>query len=604
MKTKILRNTLSGTLFGLVLPHIRLVAIVAILLGSDVVRVQSSDDPVTISKHGIDIEIESEGRIFGLEAIQSDNVVLPDNAGPVPGLPLPPQVQLRGPNTQVNDPNLDNIQVFPGFRPFVNYTQSETSLAAWGQNLVATYNSSANQPLVQVPGGLFFTQRFLSGFSTSNDGGKTWVSGFIPPVAGSPFTFGDPAIDVDRMGNFYFSGLGADASGLFTIQVNKSTDGGRTWSNAVVVQQDDGGDKEWIAVGKDPLVPGRDNVYVTWTSFQDDGSAQLRFGRSTDAGATWATKTIFAPAADPDPTHPQNSLSFSQPYVDPVTGFFYVAFAQFSNADQDFLRLMVSRDAGETFSFVSFNAPGSPIPDGLPVTQSGEIIDMGSGGIRLGIHAGPPSAGRFGLRQFRQVSRLVTQPGFAARNGSLYLAWSNSTSNSFGDPNADSNILYVRSTDGGTTWTSPIQVNPSVAGDRHHVLPSLSIGNNPIDVFIAYYTQHRTSETVDVDLATSHDGGATFASNRNVRVTGTSFVLPPNVNRLTTAPTPTTNYDRTIQPGYSLGEYLSVNAANGSVFVLWGDARNTVVEPVNPLSPLSGVTHSQQDVFIQKVHVP
>jgi hypothetical protein len=44
-----------------------------------------------------------------------------------------------------------------------------------------------------------------------------------------------------------------------------------------------------------------------------------------------------------------------------------------------------------------------------------------------------------------------------------------------------------------------------------------------------------------------------------------------------------------------------VKSANGSVYVLWGDARKNVTEPVNPLSPLSGQTHSQQDVMFQKV---
>jgi hypothetical protein len=37
---------------------------------------------------------------------------------------------------------------------------------------------------------------------------------------------------------------------------------------------------------------------------------------------------------------------------------------------------------------------------------------------------------------------------------------------------------------------------------------------------------------------------------------------------------------------------------------LWGDARNSVTEPVNPLDPISGLTHSQQDVFFQEVKAP
>ena len=110
---------------------------------------------------------------------------------------------------------------------------------------------------------------------------------------------------------------------------------------------------------------------------------------------------------------------------------------------------------------------------------------MGSGGFRPGIHAGPASAGRFGLRLFRNVNRLLPfQPAFAARNGVLYLAWSNSTSPVFGDPNGKSNVLFIRSDDGGATWTAPIQVNPTVATDLHHVVPSLAIDTDPNDVHV------------------------------------------------------------------------------------------------------------------------
>lgn len=580
----------------------RLMVAALVMLAIPLVRGDDDEGAITaINKAGFEIDERSIGRVLADEMLATGNVVLQDAITPVPQLFTAPQIQLRGGNTQANDGALDNIQIFAGFRPFVSFTQSETSLAANGRRIVATYNTSANQPLIPNPSGpgLVFQHRFLSGFSSSTDGGQTWTSGFLPPVPGSQFTFGDPSADVDRFGNFYFAGLGTNAAGAFTIQVNKSTDGGATWSPAVVVQQDDGGDKEWLAVGSDPSVRSRDNIYVTWTSFQNTG-AQLRFARSIDGGVTWTTKTIFAPPTNPNPLMPQNVLQFTTPYVDRLTGRLYVPFVQFSNSDEDFIRILASDDAGDTFHFLDFNVPGALLPSVLPIVQAGELIDMGTGGVRLGIHAGPPSAGRFGLRQFVQVSRLITQPSFAARDRNLWLIWPNSTSPFFGDPDGRSNVLLIRSDDGGATWTSPIQVNPDVTTDAHHVLAALTIDNDPNDVHVLYYTQHR-DESVDVDMANSRDGGASFLENRAVRVTSTNFVLPPTVIRLTAAPTPTTNYDRTIQPGYSLGEYLSVRSANGSVYALWGDARNSVTEPVNALDPLSGVTHSQQDVFFQKV---
>ena len=553
-----------------------------------------------VTKLGQDMDVRSGTRI-----ISDDNapggIILPELAGGAGGGLTVPQIQLRGGNVQVNDPGQTFVQIFPGFRPFVRATRSEVSAAASGRNIVVTYNNSTGIHVIPNPHGpgLIADRVMLSGYSTSNDGGATFTSAYMPPSVGGAETFGDPSIGVDRHGNFFFANLAADAK-HGTIQVNTSTDGGNTWSPGVVVQEDDASDKEWLAVGPDPAVKSRDNVYVTWTSFQP-AACELRFGRSIDGGATFTAKTIFVPTSDPNPTHPQNCLTFSNPVVDEVTGSLYVPFLHFSNADQDFIQMLISDDAGETFHFATFNIPGAPDPTVMPVTQPGELTECGGTNFRLTIHtklnAGP---GKFGLPRYVQASRMTLQPALAARNGTLYLAWSNSTSPFFGDPAGNSNILFVRSNDGGHSWTAPIVVNP-VLSDKHHVLPALAIDHNPNSVHITYYTQHN-DDTLDLDMANSHDGGNTFPVDRTLRVSSTSFDLPPTNIPLSGAPNFTaTNYDRQIQQCYALGEYQSVTTANGSVYAAWGDTRNQITEPTNSLDPISGQTHPEEDVFVQKV---
>ena len=554
----------------------------------------------SINKLGMEIDIRSGSRILE-DDLASQSVILPDGASSVSGGSTVPQIKLRGGNLQANDPGWDYVQIFPGFRPFVRATQSEVSVAAFNKNIVATFNDSSGIHVSENPSGpgLIVDAVQLSSYSVSNDGGKTWMAGRMPGSAGTSTTFGDPSVGVDRHGVFYFANLAADADGNGTIQVNKSLDGGNTWSEGAIVQQDDGSDKEWLAVGPDPGSKNRDNVYVTWTSFQDDGSCQLRFGRSTDGGMTWSARTIYAPGTNPDPTYPTNCLSFSNPVVDPITGVLYVPFLHFSNADQDFIQMVISDDAGETFHFATFNVPGAPDPTVMPVTQPGELTACGGTNLRLTIHtsanAGPD--GFFGLPRYINASRMTLQPAIAARNGTLFLAWSNSTSPFWGD-GSGSNILFVRSTDGGMTWSAPIQVNPAGTTDTQHVLPALAIDKDPNDVHITYYTQH-SNGTLDLDMANSHDGGGTFPANRTVRVTSTSMNLPPSNVALSS--TAATNYDRQIAVCYALGEYQSVTTANGSVYAGWGDTRNQITEPVDPLDPLSGQTHSQEDVFFQKV---
>lgn len=561
-----------------------------------------------VSKNGEDLELRSAGKMLADEVLSGQVVFTPDepttqNTSLDTGEP-----SLVGPNVQVNDPALDNIQIFPGFRPFLHFTESESTVAAFGQNVVVSYNSSAGLVVGPNPNGpgLIFTQVLLSGYSFSSDGGHTFTSGFVPPAPNVGLqTFGDGVVVVDRGGNFYYASLGAgvgsDGNIHGAVVVNKSTDGGRTFGPGVVAGIDDGSDKNWIAVGPDPQDPSRDNVYVTWTTFSSTGSA-VSFAVSKDGGQTFqATIGLFAPGTSHDPKKPQNFIQFTNPVVDPANGRLYIPFAHFSNSNVDFLQMLVSDDAGSTFRFANFHIPGAPGPTLVPLVQPGTMEDCGrpGGGFRVAIVQGNNiGGGRSGLPRFVQSSRLTIQPALAASNGNVFIAYNASDSPLFGDPASGSNIFLLRSSDGGNTWTGPRQVNPSVAGEPRHVYPAIAMTGGGEGVAINYYTQHADG-TVDLDLVST---GKEDASN-SIRVTNQSFNLVPSNIPIPTATQPfrTTNFDRNIVPCYDLGEYVGLFNNSGSLFAVWGGNPNLVTEPTNPLDPLSGQTHAQPDDFFQIV---
>ena len=500
---------------------------------------------------------------------------------------------------QINDPALDHVQTFAGTRPFEFSVQSETSIASFGKNIVVGYNSSADSPIIQLPAGLFFEHIHISAYSTSNDGGQTWTSGFIPPAAGSLETDGDPSLGVDRRGNFYYASLGADAAGTFSLIVSKSTDGGRTFAPAVVVAADDGSDKEWLAVGPDPVQRKRDNLYVTWTSFQAT-SSELRFSRSTDGGATWSTQqTLFAPA---DTGAMSAFIQFSNPIVDKSSGRLYIPFRHFSNGDADLVRVLVSDDAGATFHFLRFDVAGAPDAFGFPNVTPGPITDCGNpgGGFRQVLHQGPDlGGGRFGLPRYRQATRLISQPSAAVANRRLFIALNSSTSPIFGDPSALSEIRLLSSLDGGDSWKVQT-VAPATSRDRQHVHPSVSSDEDGENVQVAYYVQ-QADERMRTDLLRGEVHRRGFEVEDVRELSHGAFDLIPSNNPLPTAAAPfrTTNYDRLIQPCYNIGEYMSVApTSKSSTQSSWGDNRKLWKSP--PGSPLFGTpfeTHSQPDVF-------
>src|ERR1700730_6456518 len=109
--------------------------------------------PTVVVKNGYEFEIRSDTKIM-LDHLAASGRVIPldeptDGQGDHDGGGL----LFRRGNIQVNNPLLDSIQIFPGFRPFVHATQSETSVAVFGRTVVATYNTSAGVELPPNPSG-------------------------------------------------------------------------------------------------------------------------------------------------------------------------------------------------------------------------------------------------------------------------------------------------------------------------------------------------------------------------------------------------------------------------------------------------------------------
>lgn len=321
------------------------------------------------------------------------------------------------------------------------------------------------------------------GFYYSEDSGKTWRNGTLKSSLG---VWGDPVIDVDSKGNFYYFHLSNPPSGSWIDRIvcQKSTDGGKTWTDGVGIGKDGkkAQDKHWSVIDRT-----NDNIYLTWTQFDkyDSNSPShktiIRFSRSTDGGATWSEpikiNTVDGSCKDGD-----NAVEGATPAVGP-NGEVYVAWAGPNglvfnkSTDQGKTWLKNEKKIGDMPGGWAFDIPGLQRCNGMPI-------------IKCDLSNGP-------------------------NRGTLYVNWSDQRNGE-----NDTDIWLATSRDGGETWSEPKRVNDDGKGS-HQFFTWMDIDQTNGNLYFVFYDRrNHTDKNTDVYLATSEDGGETF---KNIKISESPF---------------------------------------------------------------------------------
>jgi subtilisin-like proprotein convertase family protein len=179
------------------------------------------------------------------------------------------------PNTLVNDPALDTS---------VQDTQSGTSITrAAGSNVIVAFNNSR----------LFGSgSNHFTGWSTSSNGGTTWTDrGALPNSVAGDVGFPSLAYDPVR-GRAYLVTLCFNSDDC--LNLFRSDDNGVTWAApvnpAIGLPMNPSVDKPWIAVDN-AAGTGQGYVYVVYRNFGTGGGVAIN--RSTDGGTTWGNAVLL-----------------------------------------------------------------------------------------------------------------------------------------------------------------------------------------------------------------------------------------------------------------------------------------------------------------------
>jgi hypothetical protein len=313
--------------------------------------------------------------------------------------------------------------------------------------------------------------------TVSKDGGATWSPQVPICQCDRSKAQYDPTIEVvPNTGAVYSAFLNWDRHNGFSTVFTKSTDHGQNWTEPVHVY----GNVSWTDKPEITMSPSGKNVYVSWNGPQ---GGDLYVGISHDFGETWTQKKL------------SDDKRYYYAYDARVLGDGTVIFSESSIvysgltnvSGQVWHHAVISRDKGETWE----NVIVAKVPLGESCIADGCYADFYAGqtsvvgdapGHLVFAYEGPTTDGgpmrvyvstsTNGGRSWSAgvplsvVGENATQPRLASSGGGNVRIWYMQTAGH--DPDAW-NVVYRSSSNGGSSWSSPVKISDAPAGAAAYV---------------------------------------------------------------------------------------------------------------------------------------
>jgi hypothetical protein len=320
------------------------------------------------------------------------------------------------------------------------------------------------------------------GWGYTTDAGITWT---FPGVLQNNVFRSDPVTNSDEIGNFFYLSLRSDGFSFFCDDLWGSTNGGQSWVELSPDEGAGGGDKQWFTIDKTGG-PGHGFQYQLDDGINCNGGG-VQFQRCTDGGITWQ-----APISIP------NGPIYGSLDVD-TNGNVFVG--------------------GEGNTFYCERSSNAQIGGQTPTFDQSTAVnlggDLGSGGIN-------------GVGLTGMLFLAVDRSGGATNNNVYMLA------SVIPPGRSTTDVMFVRSTDGGSTFSAPVKVNDDpVNPSKWHWFGTFSVApNGRLDA--VWYDTRNAANNTDSQLfySFSTDAGVTWAPNVAVSNAFNPFEGYPNQQKI------------------------------------------------------------------------
>jgi hypothetical protein len=374
------------------------------------------------------------------------------------------------------------------------FTSYQVNVDSNGHNIVG---DAANEPSISVDptngNKMVITWRQFNtvtsnfrqaGWGYTTNGGTSWT---FPGVLQNNVFRSDPVSNSDETGAFFFLSLQSNqAQSFFCDDLWRSLNGGQSWVERSPDRGAHGGDKQWFTIDKTNGI-GHGFQYQFWTGFFScDGG---EFSRSTDGGVTW-----------------MNGINIPDA---PIHGTLDVD----TNGN-----LFIGGSIGSQFACVrSSNAQNGNV---TPTFDQVTTVNLGGSEVGGGIN---------GVGLDGQPFLVVDRSGTSTNNNIYMLASVEPTG-----ANNGTDVMFVRSTNGGLSFSAPHRVNDDpINHNKWHWLGTLSVApNGRIDS--VWLDTRNASNNTDSQLFYSYsvDGGNTWSPNVAVSSPFNPFIGYPNQNKI------------------------------------------------------------------------